>query len=73
MPRLTKLSKLKSLKITKHLSGNYYYATYEDVINTEIGQTNCLIVEKIKIHGEEHYIFVHWYSGEDTLKELGYV
>ena len=73
MPRLTKLFKLKSLHIRKHLSGNYYSAIYEDVIFSEIGLLNTLIVEKIEIQNETHYLFVRWYSGEDTLKELGYV
>ena len=72
MPRLTSLVKLKNLLIREHLGDSYYTATYEDVVNTEIGQTNCLSVEKIEIRGEIHYIPVCWYSGEDTLKELGY-
>ena len=72
MPRLSSIVKLKSLSIREHLSENYYSATYEDVVNTEIGQTNSLIVEKIEIRGEEHYMLVRWYSGEDTLKEMGY-
>ena len=73
MPRLTSLVKLKNLLIREHLGDGYYTATYEEVVNTEIGQTNCLIVEKIEIRGEIHYMLVCWYSGEDTLKELGYV
>ena len=73
MPRLTnKLVKLKSLNIREHLGDGLYTATYEDVVNTEVGLTNSLIVEKVEIRGEEHYILVCWYSGEDTLKEIGY-
>ena len=72
MPKLTKLVKLKSLNIRDHLGDGYYSATYEDVVNTEIGQTNCLIVERVEIRGEEHYLFVAWYMGEDNLEKLGY-
>ena len=73
MPKLTKLVKLKSLKIREPLGdGGYYSATYEDVVSTEIGQTNCLIVERVEIRGEEHYLFVAWYSGEDNLEKMGY-
>ena len=70
MPRLTSLVKLKSLNIRESLGDGLYKATYEDVVNTEIGQTNSLIVEKIEIRGEEHYMLVRWYSGE--LKEMVY-
>ena len=72
MPKLTKLVKLKSLNIRDHLGDGYYSATYEDVVSTEIGQTNCLIVERVEIRGEEHYLFVAWYSGEDNLEKMGY-
>ena len=72
MPRLSSIVKLKSLNIREHLSENYYSATYEEVVNTKIGQTNTLIVEKVEIRGEEHYMFVCWYIGEDVLEEMGY-
>ena len=72
MPRLTKLVKLKSLNIRDCICEGYYTATYEEVVNTEIGPTNCMIVEKVNIRGEEHYLFVAWYSGEDKIEEMTY-
>lgn len=70
MPRLTSLLKGKAISIKSHLGDNYYSAAYEDVVETKIGLTNCLIVEKIEVRGEDSYFFVCWCRDDSPSMEV---
>ncbi len=68
--KLTTLVKGKDINVRERIKNQYYLATYADVVDTDRGQTNLLVVEKYLIRGEAHYLFCFWYFDKSDLDNI---
>ncbi len=68
--RVTHLTKGKAINILEQKEKNLFLAAYEDVITTEKGTTNLLLVRRVVLIGELHWVFHSWYYGEDDNKRV---